>query len=241
MMRKRPRATRLILLVSVTAFALTLSGCVYLRLLHFKNQLKAFDENVTVLPRSELIFQFQNPIVKDSDFVFISGSAPGRIEAVPHATHEEIWTWQFEKRLKNPTDRPYSMNFKTRFKDGLLTRMEIDKTFVNLVGRDLVLTMFRNIGAAKINKIRRTMTSELSREKIPSLKLPSLQRVHDIMGEPTKISKSKGETLAKNEYEFNFHDPKNGKKAGQFRLIFSGDPQNPDNPITGFRVMGKAK
>ncbi len=75
-MRRRHRARRLFLILCLSLVALSLSGCVYLRLLNFKNQLKSFDENVAVLSQTKLAFQFRNPVVKDSDFIFISGASP---------------------------------------------------------------------------------------------------------------------------------------------------------------------
>ena len=131
-----------------------LTGCVYLRLLHFKNQLKSFDENVSVLKGRELAFVFSKPIVKNSDFVFLTGSQPSRIDFADSAGDNEVWTWHFQKRTSNDSDRPFRMTFRAHFQDDLLTRFEVDKAFVELFGQDFTEEILSRMGHAKINKLR---------------------------------------------------------------------------------------
>jgi hypothetical protein len=133
------------------------------------------------------------------------------------------------------------MAFKTRFKDRLLTHMEIDETFVKLIGSDPILSMFKNIGEAKINKLRRSMSIELDKTSVLTASLPSLNEIFDVMGRPSRIAKPQSNSVARYEYEFNFHDPESGEKAGQFQLHFTGSLQNPNRSITGFAVTGKAR
>ncbi len=240
-MSRRHRARRLFLILSLTFIAFSLSGCVYLRLLNFKNQLKSFDKNVAVLSQDRLAFQFHNPVVKDSDFIFISGTSPGRRETIGQSPPEELWTWRFHKRLGESDHQPFTMEFQTRFTENLLTRMVVDDAFVDLVGEDLILAMFRKLGNAKINTLRRSMSTEIGTDALKSMNPPSLDGIFDVMGEPTRIHGRKNDPVARCEYEFNFNDPDTGKKAGQFRLFFAGDLNNPENPITGFRVTGKGQ
>lgn len=240
-MSQRPQSKRLISIITLLAVSLSLSGCVYLRLLHFKNQLKAFEENVSVNTAENLTFAFHNPVVRDSDFVFISGAHPDKIERLPHSSDEEVWTWTFAKRLGYPDDKPYRMEFKTRFKEGLLTQMEIDESFTQLVGHEVILSIFRKLANAKINKLRRSMSAELNAKSLREMSLPSLAEIMDEMGEPTRIIKPQSTQNARWEYEFNFRDPESGKNAGQFKLYFAGDLENPEYEITGFRITGKAR
>lgn len=240
-MSQRFQSKRLLTAICLVTLSLSLSGCVYLRLLHFKNQLKSFDHNVSVQSSPGLSFGFRDPVVRDSDFVFISGAQPRKIEKITGDGQEELWTWTFEKRRGSPEDQPYTMEFKTRFKDGLLTQMEIDETFVELVGSNLILSMFRKIGNAKINKLRRSMSAELNENSVSEMSLPSLAEIFNVMGEPTKIANPESDSSALCEYEFNFLNPENGKKAGQFRLFFAANIQNPEESISGFKITGKAR
>ncbi len=240
-MRKRHRKRSLLVTVALLLLALSLSGCVYLRLLYFKNQLKSFDENVSIVSSSSLTLKFRNPVVKDSDFTFITGSSPGKIQAVSGYPEKEIWTWKFEKKKSEPSDEDYAINFDTEFTGGLLTQMKIDESFIQLFGEDLILHMLRSMGTAKINKIRRSMSTELEANSLGPDPLPSFNQITNEMGRPTKINQSRSDSTTKAEYEFNFYNPENGKKAGQFRLFFMSNSQHPDSPITGFRVTGNAR
>ncbi len=240
-MSQRFQSKRLLTTICLISLSLTLSGCVYLRLLYFKNQLKKFDQNVTVQSSPKLIFGFRDPVVRDADFVFLSGASPEEIEKLHQSPIEEVWTWTFQKKLGSPDDRSFSMQFKTHFKDRLLTHMEIDETFVELIGSEQILSMFKNIGEAKINKLRRSMSIDLDRTSVPIGSLPSLTEIFDVMGKPSRIAKPQSSSGARCEYEFNFHDPDSGKKAGQFQLHFTGSLQNPNLSITGFKVTGKAR
>jgi len=240
-MSQRFQSKRLLTAICLITLSLTLSGCVYLRLLYFKNQLKKFDQNVTVQSSPKLVFGFRDPVIRDSDFVFLSGASPEDIEKLHQSHSDEDWTWTFQKKLGSPDDRPFSMEFKTRFKDRLLTHMEIDETFVQLIGSDPILSLFRKIGEAKINKLRRSMSIELDKPSVPNDSLPSLTEIFDVMGKPSRITKPQPNSGARCEYEFNFYDPDSGKKAGQFQLHFTGSLQNPNRSITGFKVTGKAR
>lgn len=240
-MRQRLLTKKFLVAIGLATVILSLSGCVYLRLLYFKNQLKSFDQNVSVHAATTLTFEFRKPIVRDSDFVFISGSSPAKKQILSSVPKEEIWTWRFEKKPGDPTTKPFSMNFRTRFKEGLLTHMEIDETFVQLIGKDFIVSLFQSLGNAKINKIRRSMSIELDKNSIQEMQLPSLSEILAVMGEPTNISKQRSDPAAKCEYEFNFLNPKNGKKAAQFRLFFTGDLLKLEKTITGIRISGKAR
>ncbi len=234
---------KLCIALCLVALMLSLSGCVYLRLLGFKNQLKSFEKNITVDPVPGLSLQFHKPIVRDSDFVFITNSRATRQVKISEAPNEEVWTWMFEKQRGKNTHRLYSLNFTTYFEDGLFSQMEIDETFVQLLGKEFTLAMFKSMGKAKINTLRRSATAEVDIDSLPDVPLPSLETIFQVMGEPTRTIKQRRDSdqEAQCEYQFVFRNPDNHKKAGQFKISFKGDPNNPEKEITGFRVTGKAR
>ena len=217
-----------------------LTGCVYLRLLHFKNQLKAFDENVSVLTGAELAFEFSKPIVKNSDFVFITGSKPSRIDLVDSTGGNELWTWHFQKRTSIESDRPFRMTFRAHFQDDLLTRFEVDKAFVELFGQDFTKEILGRMGYAKVNTLRRSVTMTIDSTTLADLSPPSLREIVDLMGEPTEVLNSNSPSLESCRYEFRYYNPESGKTAGRFSIFLIGDAENPEAPIEGFTATGKA-
>ena len=217
-----------------------LTGCAYLRLLHFKNQLKAFDENVTVLAGRQMAFEFSNPIVKNSDFVFITGSQPSQIEFIDSTGSKELWTWHFQKRKGADSDKPFQMTFQAHFQGDLLTRFQVDNAFVKLFGEDFTKEILSCMGHAKINKLRRSAIMAIDSETLGQLSPPSLSEIVDLMGEPTEILNSNSPSLESCRYEFRFYNPKSGKTAGRFSIYLIGDAQNPEAPIQGFKARGRA-
>lgn len=115
-MHRRHLANALIL----TLLLSFLSGCVYIRLLKFKNQLHDFDDNVVVQKEEGLSLIFPKPVVRDEDFVFITESQPSRISLVSSEPKIEDWDWRFEKEIESEPGQPFSIVFRTRFEEGLL-------------------------------------------------------------------------------------------------------------------------
>ena len=234
------RAKRAGIALTLAIMLPALTGCVYLRLLHFKNQLKSFDEHVSVLKGKELAFEFSKPIVKNSDFVFITGSQPSQIEFVDSVGYNEWWTWHFQKRTSIDSERPFRMTFRAHFQDDLPTRFEVDKAFVELFGQDFTQEILSRLGHAKINKFRRSVTIAIDSASLAKVSPPSLNEIVDLMGAPTEILDSNSPSIESCRYEFRFYNPENGKSAGKFSLYLIGDAENPESPIAGFSARGKA-
>lgn len=223
------------------AVLLCVSGCVYLRLLRFKNQLRDFDEHVEVSDASGLSLLFREPVLEDGDFVFITDSQPTERTALSEEPPVELWSWRFEKERAegDASGRGFSTVFGTVFEDGMLTEIAFDPSLLAAVPSDLLVALFRSMGRAKVNKIRRSATSGLSGERLDGLTLPTLRRIDDIMGPPTRLEED--EDGATWRYTFNFFNPVNGKRAGEFEMAFKTDSRDLDSEIAGFFVTGSAR
>ncbi|MDQ8179734.1 hypothetical protein [Pelagicoccus sp. SDUM812005] len=234
MLRKR--------LVQALALGLTLSlvsGCVYLRLLKFKNQLHDFDEHVLVELDQGLSLKFPEPVVRDEDFVFITESQPSSISEVSRSPKIEDWDWRFEKQMQTEDGTPFSIVFRTRFEEGLLTQIDFDEKLLEAIPEDFIVELFRSLGKAKINKLRKSATAAMNRETLDGVPLPTLNDISVVMGQPTdKDNKDKRRLW---HYVFNFYNPKSKDLSGQFAIVFQSDSDNPDQEIAGFELTGKAR
>lgn len=193
-----------------------------------------------MLPNTQLTFEFAKPIVKNSDFVFLTGSQPSRIENIDSTGQEELWTWHFQKRKGKDQDRPFKMKFQARFRDNLLNRLMLDNAFVELFGKDFTEEIVSRMGHAKVNKLRRSVTLSIDASTLSQLSPPSLGSVVELMGQPTEFLKSDSPDHQSCLYEFRYYNPKTGKTAGRFSIYLIGDPQSPDAPIIGFKATGRA-
>lgn len=229
-------------LTQVTALCLILlllSGCVYLRLLRFKYQLHEFDEYVVVDRSAGLSLKFPSPVVRDDDFIFITESNPTRIHIVSETPQVEEWDWQFEKKQIETSDEPFHIVFNTRFEDGLLTEISFDPQLLEAIPEDFIVELFRSLGNAKINKLRKSATAALGRDSLDGVHLPSMAAISDVMGKPTNKQKQ-GESGRFN-YVFNFYNPQNKDLSGQFAIVFKTDSENMDQEIAGFELTGKGR
>lgn len=232
----RRHLTHVLVLTLLLSF---LSGCVYIRLLKFKNQLHNFDDDVVVQKEEGLSLIFPKPVVRDEDFVYITESQPSSINVVSNDPKIEEWDWRFEKEIESEPGQPFSIIFRTRFEEGLLTKIDFDKKLLEAIPEDFIVELFRSLGQAKINKLRKSATAAMSRDTLGGVDLPSMSEISGIMGQPTDKNKKDRRRLW--NYVFNFYNPKNKDLSGQFAIVFATDSENLDKEIEGFELTGKAR
>lgn len=232
------RCSRLIQAVSLLLILSLMSGCVYLRLLKFKNQLHDFDAHVEVELSDGLALKFPDPVVRDEDFLFITDSQPSCVRTIANEPRVEDWDWRFEKKLESDEADPFEIVFTTRFEEGMLTQIAFDENLLEAIPEDFIVELFRSLGRAKINKLRKSATAAMSRDSLDGIDLPSMKEISGVMGKPTdKKKREKGRFW---HYVFNFYNPKNRDLSGQFAIVFTTDSENMDKEIAGFELTGKA-
>ena len=98
----------------VAVLALSLTGCVWLRPLTFKNQLKNFDKYVTVRDTNGLSLYFTKPVLVQSDIQYLLNAAP--TSALTNGS-QVAWLWTFEKvQPSNAAPaKPLDLTFSTLF------------------------------------------------------------------------------------------------------------------------------
>lgn len=240
-----PKARHLsvrLLQASLLLFILSsLSGCVYLRLLKFKNQLRDFDDNIVVERSHGLSLGMKHPVLRDDDFTFITESDPTRIHSLSLSPKIEEWEWAFEKKSQTDADTPFTITFRTRFEQGLLTRIEFDPQLFEAIPEDFIIELFRSLGSARINQIRRSATASMNKDSLEDVPLPSLDTISHVMGNPTESQKERENDRRLWRYVFNFYNPRNRDLSGQFNITFKADSEDLAKEISGFEVTGKAR
>ncbi len=230
---------RLIPVIALGLILSMLSGCVYLRLFKFKNQLRDFDEYVRVELDGGLSLKFPEPVVRDEDFVYITESQPSSITTISQEPKIEAWNWTFEKQMQTAEGVPFSIVFRTRFEEGLLTQIDFDEKLLEAIPEDFIVELFRSLGQAKINKLRKSATAAMNSDTLEGVPLPSMTDISTVMGQPTDKAKKDKRRLW--HYVFNFYNPKNKDLSGQFGIVFKSDSENLDQQIAGFELTGKAR
>ena len=236
-----PSSCKRACLVTLTiSFCLLLSGCVYIRLLQFKNQLKDFDRFVIVEKSDGLAFVFEQPVLRNRDFVFLTGSLPTQIVSDPEDGSSTKWIWRFEKDLSNASTDACSIVFATTFQDGLLERVDVDDALLKAMDAEFIVKMLESFGNASINKLKKAARTEVNQDQEPNIRFPSLTAIKTVLGNPTNVRGPEEDIEFENEYVFNFRDPNSQSIAGQFKVIFQSRTDL-DSAISGFVLSGKGR
>lgn len=230
---------RLIPALALGLILFLLSGCVYLRLFKLKNQLHDFDAHVVVQLEKGLSLSFPEPVVRDQDFVYITDSQPSQIRTLSEEPKIEDWDWRFEKELIGEDGEAFSIVFRTRFEQGYLTRIDFDEKLLEAIPPGFIVELFRSLGDAKINKLRKSATAAMTRDSLEGVSLPSMADISKVMGKPTDQSKKEKKRLW--NYVFNFYNPRSKDLSGQFAIVFKSDSESLDKEIAGFELTGKAR
>lgn len=177
---------RFVPLLLIGAACLLLTGCVYLRLLELKKQFSHFSENFTVPDSEDLTIHCLHPLLKPDDLRWI-GAEPKTI--TPRENGEDwLIRWVKEPTPGVTEEHVYDMEITASFADGRVFETRIPKRYLAYVSKDLLLSMLRSTGSAKVNKEARN--TEATTEAPSATAMPNLNSIHGMMGEPTRKQKT---------------------------------------------------
>lgn len=166
--------------------AVMLAGCVYLRLLEVKNQLRDFDRFFQVEVSDQFALKFREPVLLDEDFEYLTGFRPTRTE---RRGGETIWSVDFQKldaagRVETPTR---TLRFTMWFgADSKLTRFAFSPLFVAIAPASFLEASIRSMGRGAVDTDRRQLRVEP--QDIPRInaRLPTRRTIVDAIGEPAQ-------------------------------------------------------
>lgn len=146
--RRTPYAAQILVLTFVL---LTLSGCVWLRLLHLRDQLRDFDAHfTTVTTDGGLVLNCLHPILLAEDMSWLVQGPPTQHREEPSIQ----WTWRFH-REPLPGDPPdlagRELDLMVDVVDKKVTAVSFPKPILKIVPAEVVVAMLRALGKAKID------------------------------------------------------------------------------------------
>jgi hypothetical protein len=175
------------LLISALAVPLLLlSGCVYLRLLEVRNQLRDFDANFSLTGRHLLSINFKNPVLRDRDASFLIGAPPALVTPGEEA---DIWHYDFEAvRSSGPQNVPLeTLTLDLRVKNGKLLSIVVPEKFLYYFSRSVVSECLRRAPDAEVLKMQKTVRASVRLSPSTDAELPSLDKTRILMGEPLEV------------------------------------------------------
>ncbi len=174
--------SRLLFLV----MAVTLSGCVWLRLLEIKNQLADFDENVRVeVADRHFILHLLDPVLLSEDFVYLSKLHPSRIEKLPQGSYR--WYLDFHMDpAKTKEQKAKMVSFiMTYTHQHRLASFDFSPLFVEMAPPQFLEASIRSLGVGKVDQSKKQL--KVDPENLPRLtaRLPKTADITGVMGPPT--------------------------------------------------------
>jgi hypothetical protein len=215
---------RLALGLLAAALALSLTGCMWLRLLALKNQLADFDRFVQVDDRDGLAFRLVKPVLRVEDVRYLLDAEPSFRRTNQNRL---TWVWTFEKLADgtNAATRDYDLSFSTSFEQGKLCELAISDRFRAIMPKEMVLGMARSLGEAKVDRAKREVTARW-RQTGPNKEIEALSRpqILQLLGPPTKAEDAP--QALTHHYHYSLGPPgpsKDQSRLARVRCVYARD------------------
>jgi hypothetical protein len=170
------RRTLMLLLAIGVAAA---SGCVYWRLLKFKQQLGDFPSHFAFAGGSSYALVCLHPLLEGGDVDGLMGVAPSRRE------QGDGLEWRVYDFIKDPADASAPLTYRLGFAEGKLVRIEFPAQFTPLFPEDGLRELLASLGKADVDRAERSARARLARERLAA-RLPDRARLAAALGEPSE-------------------------------------------------------
>lgn len=205
-MIRRAALRRSLAVLGAVAAVAGLSGCVYLRLLDIKNQLRDFDKNFFIEGRSELVIGFHQPVLRTKDVKFLIGAEPlyqndagesvyhyefdlVRATAVPVVPVDvALGTTTFVAEASTPVAPAppplHRLTLDLAFREGRLVKIIVPETFMLLFPRNVMVETLKQAARAEVYETKRLARGRIALDRDTEAELPSLTKTLFLLGEP---------------------------------------------------------
>lgn len=223
----RLRTTSFFLLLALATLA---SGCVYIRLLQFKNQLADFEKHFSADSTDGIRINCKDPLLLGEDLRWL-GAEP---ESILHRPLGDLWTIRWTKELPRGSVETgvYDIEVQAELAEKKLKSIHIPERYFAFVSKDLFLSALRSAGHAKIDRLSRQAVMDTSAlgpdNSPPPIDLGSIEKM---LGLPTERTDEQGSIRYR--YVFRPRTPAGSGKPIEVIFLF--------NPKSGNlrRLVGK--
>lgn len=229
-------------LVLILLTLLSLSGCVYLRLLEFKGQLGNFKKNFEVDVTNGLAITFLDPVILEEDMWKI-GLPPTRQELDAEGV---TWILIFDKLpgKEGPAAIGDEVRITLRFVSDKLAGFAVGEELFAFIPKDAVVKTLSSLGELEISLARRKARLTVDRKAAGDLPLPNRTEIVGTLGPASSeetVDDRGGMTYS---YRLRPSDPRsdryNPKKHGlPYKFLLEFDEKDQIRSITAaFPFMG---
>lgn len=229
-------------LVLLCLSLLTLSGCVYLRLLEFKGQLGDFEENFTVDVTNGLSITFLDPVILEDDMWKIG--LPPTLQEVNAAG--VTWILVFDKLAGEgaPASIGDEVRITLRFVNDKLAGFAVGEELFAFIPKAAVLNTLSSLGELEISLTRRKARLTVDRGSGPGFPMPNKTEIEGTLGPASSEEVDDGHSILTYSYRLRPASPLsekyNPKKHGlPYKFLLEFDSEDTISSITAaFPFMG---
>ncbi len=170
---------------------LTLTGCIFFRMLSVKDQLNDFETNFDLNDERGLTLVFKNPVLLSDDIIWLMKGSPGSVEFTEEG---ELWTYVFKKQhtISQEEGNSFDIPVVIVVEDDKLTEITFPKRFLKNLSIPLLKKMLSSMGNADVSKLGRSASSKYSGKD--ASEIPTTDNVMETLGVPYETQVINGET-----------------------------------------------
>jgi len=182
---------RVVLYFGLVIVTISTGGCLYLRLMEFKNQLTHFDDYFQIKQEHGLTLVSAKPVLLSGDVTTMLKVAPTSVRKTDAGV---LWVYVFEKQYPDTRNEQgnYDIPLELLFEDDKLSEIRFSQRFLAFMRRPTIILFLRALGGAKLDVNRRSATGSF-RGKDPQERtyVPKKQNVLKLLGKPFAAEPSK--------------------------------------------------
>ena len=229
------RNKSLLIYASLFLVVLTLSSCVFVRMMKVKNQLNDFETNYDLNDERGLTLVFLNPVLITDDVVWLMKGGPVSVETIDEG---ELWTYVFQKQHTTSQDEgdKYDIPILMVMEDGKLAEITFPKRFLENLSIPLLKKMLASMGNADVSKLSRSASSKYAGKD--AAEIPTSDNVKETLGAPYQVELL-GES-SKLSYLYYLEDPEGNadKDNLNFELWFVAGNEDKTLKRVGGKIRG---
>ena len=196
-----------------------LSGCLVNRVVEVRDQFCEFDANFTIDSQNLTAFDFHNPVLLDSDILWLASATPTEISRTADGLS---MLYVIEKVSEVPApeqDLWLALDFEQSGKKHKLSRIRFDPKLKNLVSpeyldEDVIQSAAQTVCGYGLGMMSRSVRREIKEEKLELL--PSRHEVIDWFGPPLEQDVTSGRMT----YEYRLKSPDSEDHSARFSIWY---------------------
>ncbi len=196
--------------ILLVLLAVTLTGCIWTRLLSFKNQLGDIDHTARIVEDTNgMTLHFKKPVLYGEDLFIATQSEPSTITTNGSV---ETWAWVYNKvpRFTNTAPEHFDLQFEALVVDEELEGLRFPPQVLAVLPKEMLLGLFRAVGRGKIDRSHKSLAVDWN-EAGPKKPIEPLTRaqVTNLLGTPFYANVSNDVYSCFYKYRYSGKDPDN--------------------------------